>query len=158
MTTPRSKKLSSEYHSAIGRLVAASAEIEILLTDLIGVFTEIPDARLTIAAVHHQQASSKTESLTAMMRLVFDKDDQFEPIIEIINQARACCDYRNSIVHAYWHIEDDGTVKTVRFSARGALKRSRVVRTYEEIDEHADEAFEIAEKLADLRDHFLARP
>jgi hypothetical protein len=148
-----SKNLLSQAHmKAIGSLIAQTSKLESLLTDLISIFTRM-DIVSALITVHHQQTSSKIDSLLALSRLRFGKDPQFQPIIDMFNTAKAIADFRNTIVHAaYWVIDDNGTAAAVRFTARGEFKRSRTPLTPEQIQERAAEAADLNQRFRSLRD------
>lgn len=149
--SPRDK-LPQSHYLAIGRLAVAASEIDSLLSDLIAAFTDTRDIRHIVITVHHQQPSSKADSLLALIRLELGDRKEFEPLIKLVEQAKSLCDYRNTILHAYWKVREDGEIERLKFSARGRLKRSRERQSSEEIQERSDEAFALAAKLAALRD------
>ncbi len=108
-----------------------------------------------VTAVHHQQISSKRDTLLSLCKLSLKEGQPLENIVRIIEKAKAVCDFRNTVIHAYWSVDDAGTAHAVRFSARGEFKRTRNPYTSKQIQERADEAIEIGVELAELRDHLL---
>lgn len=146
-------RLDAEYINGIGSLVFACSELESLVVDLIAAFSQT-DIVSTIILAGHMQAKSKTDCLLALMRLKIGKDDEFSPIFDTIKKIQNISEFRNNLVHSYWSIDNDGTVKTIKFSARGEFKRSRREITSQEILAHADEAFSLLPILRSLRDHF----
>lgn len=154
MTSRSNNVLSPDHIKAIGALVVVSSKLDSLLTDLIGVFLET-DIRNTIITVHHQQFASKADNLLALCNLAFQQDTKFAPILDMIKQTKEIGEFRNTMVHAYWEIDDDGTAKAVRFSSRGKLRRTRTPYTARQIQARADEGAELVQNLARFRDHLL---
>jgi hypothetical protein len=111
---------------------------------------------VTIAAVHHQQIASKVSTLLTLMKMRLRGIDRLEQITDLVTRAGAVAEERNRLVHAYWHVSEDGTVYAVRFQARGEFKRSRRAVSAESIQQHAREADDIADQLTRLRDRLLA--
>jgi hypothetical protein len=152
------KALSDEHISAIGALVVAVSRIDSLLTDIIAglMHTDILSA---VVAVHHQQISSKVDTLKALANLGLGAgaEDDFPPIFKLFNDVKRVADERNTIVHCSW-ATDDGTPLAVRFSARGKLNRSRRPYGPKQILSLAAEANALLPELARMRAHFPARP
>jgi hypothetical protein len=86
---------------------------------------------------------------------VYGDEEQFQPIMEMSNQAKSIGDFRNTLVHAVWAVDENGIANAVRFSARGKFKRSKFPVTPAEILERANEALELAGRLAEFRDALL---
>ncbi len=135
----------------IGRLVVSVSKIESLLTDIVGAVTDI-NTIMSVVLVHHQQASSKIDSLLAIFDLLFQ--GKSNSITGLLNETKTICDFRNTIVHAHWTVDNDSITHAVRFSARGKFKRTKTPYTADQIQERADEASALIPKLIDLRDHF----
>lgn len=148
------KLLSEAHQKAIGHLVVTVSRLDSIITDLISQFLETDIVR-TIIVVHHQQFSSKAENLLALCNLAFGKEPQFEPILQMIKEAKEIADFRNTVVHAYWNVDEQDTAYAVRFSSRGEFSRTRNPYTAQQIQEKADEGVESIRKLSALRDHFL---
>jgi hypothetical protein len=103
--------------------------------------------------VHHQQFSNKLDCLRALFRLIYpDEDDpNYQPIKEMLDQIKTVGDFRNSVVHALWRVDEKtGVPHTVRFQARGKLTRSMQPASYEKIRQCTLEAIELAGDLGDL--------
>src|SRR5579863_8097558 len=114
-----SKGLLSDAHvAAIGALVVAVSKLESLLLDFIALFTgmSIVDAIIT---VHHQQFSSKTSNLLALLRLGQKEGEPDHPLVALVNQAKDIADFRNTLVHALWTVDATGIAHAVRFESRG---------------------------------------
>jgi hypothetical protein len=144
--------LSDDHINAIGRLVVAVSKIDVLLTDLTAALVGA-DILSTIALIHHQQIASKVDSLKAVVRMM--RKDEASRTIQLLDDAGKIAAYRNTLVHAYWRIDENGDTYTVRFQARGEIKRSRRLTPASQILLKAEQAFELAEKLGKLRDHLL---
>lgn len=143
-----------EHYEAIGRLIVACSRLDALYTDLICIFADMHVLN-GIILVHHQQFSSKHDSMLAMLRKAgADSDD---PTIDLLSKCRAVHDYRSSLVHGMWSKSETATPLSTRFSARGTFKRSRHERPTEEILEKAKEGAELAEQLSGLRDYLLTK-
>jgi hypothetical protein len=142
--------VSDEHIIALGRLVVAVSKIDILLTDLSAALlgTDILSA---ITVVHHQQIASKIDSLKALARIHLPDNDA-DIIVSLLADAKAVADYRNTLVHAAWTVDKLGETYTVRFQARGELKRSRVRVAPAQILAESKRADEIADRLGRLRD------
>lgn len=143
--------LSKEHIQAIGALVVAVTKLDSVLTDLVAVFMRT-NVLIAITVVHHQQTTSKIDSLLALSRALLGKEETYEPIHKLISEARAIADFRNTMVHAYWTIDANGIAHAVRFSARGEIKRTKTPYSSSEIQARADEAGALVERLAELRD------
>ena len=154
MSAQSDSVLSPDHIKAIGALVVVSSKLDSLLTDLIGVFLET-DIRNVIITVHHQQFASKADNLLALCDLAFKKDTTFVPILDMVKQTKEIGEFRNTMVHAYWEIDDNGTALAVRFSSRGKLRRTRTPYTARQIQARADEGAELVQSLARLRDRLL---
>lgn len=154
---PSWEKLPAEYSTAIGQLALGAGEIDVLLTDVASAIMEV-DVFRAIAVFHHQQPSSKVSSLKALCGLVFREDDgspmeRQAEITDIIGRAGAEMEYRNSIIHAYWTVDDDGLPHAVRFSARGKVERKRRPVEIAEIRAHVLVIRELLAELRALRTH-----
>ena len=154
MVSQSDSVLSRDHTNAIGSLVVVASNLESLLTDLIGVFLKT-DIRNVIVTVHHQQFASKADNLLALCNLAFEQDPTFAPILDMVKQAKEIGDYRNTMVHAYWEVDNDGIASAIRFSSRGKLRRTRTPYSAQEIQARADEGAELVRSLARLRDRFL---
>ena len=143
-------KLPQGYTEAVGTLVLTVTELESILTDLLAIFmrTDIVGA---VIALHHQQFSSKIDTLLALARARFEDDAQYNPILDLIKKARSVGEYRNSLIHAHWAVRGTGEVHSVRFTARGKFARSKTLRPLSEIHERTCEAREILARLESLR-------
>jgi len=150
MVTNNKKTLSEAHIKAIGALVVVTSELDSLLTDLIAIFTKT-NLINAIITVHHQQFASKVDSLLALCDLHLG-EDEFEPIFALIKHVKEVGEFRNTVVHAHWSIDDEGKAYAVRFSARGKLSRSRRPYTSGEIQVRADEGAVLVRKLLSLRD------
>lgn len=147
--------LNEEYHRAIGRLVVIAGEIESILIDLTSIFLMTDIGRALIVS-GHQQAANKADTLLALMRFSFGDRNTTDPseyaaIYALIERAKNFADYRNTIVHTYWSIDEDGTVSSVRFQARGVFKRTKKPVSHREIDARALEGDHLLSELRALR-------
>lgn len=151
MTT---SELSKDHVTAIGQLVVNMTRIESIIVDLLGIYMGTPILS-AIVAFYPASYSTKMDTLKALASLPMDDGERDkDPTIALLNQASALGEFRNTMVHAYWSIADDGTTMAVRFPTRGGkLSRSRRPLTAEEILEKASEAAEVEQKLRGLRDH-----
>jgi hypothetical protein len=152
-----SEDILSEAHlKAIGALVVQTSKIESILTDMIGAFAGM-DIVAALITVHHQQASSKTDSLLAFCKLYLSAPE-FQPIHDLFTSAKAIADFRNTVVHAFWALNEHGEATAVRFSARGEFQRSRRPISAAQIQARSDEAGELILKLVALRDRMRTLP
>jgi hypothetical protein len=154
---PSWERIPPEYSTALGQLALGASEIDILLTDVAGALLEV-DVYRAIAVIHHQQPASKVSTIKAMCRLLFRDDDgnpikDVERIIGIIDRAGAEAEYRNSLIHAYWILDEENLPRAVRFSARGEVKRSRRHVEVTEIQSHVGAIRGLLGELRELRDH-----
>jgi hypothetical protein len=144
----KSRDLSSEYHWAIGRLFAETGKLDTALTNTIAAITGLHILH-AIILVHHQQFANKLDSLTAVARIHFPDDDQWEraPLKSILDRTKAVGEFRNTLAHAQWAFDEGDVPLAVRFSARGKLKRSRKPVPLDEIREKTLEAIDLAGSL-----------
>jgi hypothetical protein len=148
--TSESSGLDDDYKLAFGIFVMEASKLDSKLTEIIAALTEM-DIVCAMITVHHQQFSNKLDSLRALFRIIYpDEDDpKYQPIREMLDQIKEVGDFRNSIVHALWRVED-GVPQTVRFHARGKLTRSVQPASYEKIRQYTVAAIELAGDLSDL--------
>jgi hypothetical protein len=101
--------------------------------------------------------SSKMDTLKALLSLSMDDDERkADPTIALLNKVSDLGDFRNTMVHAYWRIEPDGTTTAVRFPTRGGkFSRSLKPLTSTEIRAKATEAGATEQLLRGLRNHLL---
>ena len=142
------------YADAIGQLVISISRLDSVIIDLMAIFADT-DILRAMTAFSHFQTTSKIDTLTALANLGSTDDEikKGNAFTKALKQARELCDYRNTIVHAYWDIDDTGTVSTVRFAARGKFKRTKTPVASQEILLKAGEVGVIESKLRGLRDH-----
>lgn len=147
--------LSSDHVAAIGRLVVGVSKVDTLLTDLAAVLLNISPV-LALTVFHHQQISSKIDGLLALVDLRCAPGAADRAIL-LLKDAKKITDFRNSIVHGYWHIDKAGETYVARFQARGKLTRSRKAISAREILAVARQSDEIADQFAELRDHVYSQ-
>jgi hypothetical protein len=145
--------LTPDYALAIGQLVIAISKLDSVLIDVIRIFSKT-DIMVAVTAFSHLQTTSKIDTLLALYRLGDTPDEvkKGDRFTAMMTEARRLCDYRNTIVHAYWAVDETGA-HAVRFSARGEFKRTSVPVTAKDI---LDKSFEVASleaQLRGLRDH-----
>jgi hypothetical protein len=148
--------LSKDHIAAIGELVVNMTRIESIVVDLLSIFMETSILN-AIVAFYPVSFSSKVDTLKALLSLSMDADERkVDPTIALLDTVSDLGDFRNTMVHAYWTIEPDGTTKAVRFPTRGG-KFSRSVKplTSVEILAKAIEARATEQSLRGLRDHLL---
>jgi hypothetical protein len=143
--------IDNDYKLALGSLVLEVSNLDSGLTQLIAALTEMRIAYALIL-VHHQQFSNKLDALRALFRLIYPSEDdpQYRPVKEVLDRVKAVGDFRNSVVHALWTVDEAGTPHTVRFHARGVLTRSRQPAPIEKVREHTLEAIQLAGTLSNL--------
>jgi hypothetical protein len=148
--TSKSSGIDDDYKLAFGIFLMEASKLDSKLTEIIAALTEMHITHALII-VHHQQFSNKLDSLRALFRLIYpDEDDpRYQPIKEMLDQIKAVGDFRNSVVHALWRVEE-GVPHTVRFQARGKLTRSVQPASYEKIRQCTLEAIKLAGDLGDL--------
>jgi hypothetical protein len=150
----------SEAHSLkIGRLTVNVSKIDSLLTDLVSTFsgTHIIYA---VIMVHHQQIANKIDTLLAIMRVLFSdmSETDLKVMTRPVTEARAVSDFRNTVVHAMWTIDDQGNGTAVKFQARGNFKTSRFPLSVEDIQKQVEKARALVLNLSKMRDHFQKTP
>jgi hypothetical protein len=151
--------ISPEHTKAVGALVLAVSRLESYITSLLAGFMQIDIVR-AIIGFHHQQLTNRIDTLLALMDLMLKNlpEDQLERIVGPVKAARDLANFRNTVVHAHWTKEPDGTVLNARFSARGTFERNRRPIDAKEIQTRAHEAEALAETLESLVTAFPARP
>lgn len=143
--------IDSEYKLALGSLVIEVSKLDSKMTDLIGALTGM-DTAYALILVHHQQFANKWDGLCALFRIIYPDDDdpQYRPVKDVLTRTKAVADFRNSVVHALWHVDAAGVPHTVRFQARGKLTRSRQPAPVEKLRQYALEAIELGGNLSAL--------
>jgi hypothetical protein len=163
MTASHASILSDDHIRAIGSLVVEVSKLDSVLTDLSAILMDCHVLQ-AIIAIHHQQTANKIDTLKALADLAFTGEDAKEAggaddvlawLLDLLGKAKTVNDYRSSVVHAYWTVDDTGTAYAVRFSARGKLRRTKTPHRAEEIQKRADEARAFAAELGRFRDHML---
>jgi hypothetical protein len=149
--TSKPAGIDDDYKLALGSLVMEVSKLDSKVTDLIVALTGM-NMTYALILVHHQQFANKWDGLCALYRLMYDdeSDPKFEPIKEMLTRTKEVADFRNSVVHALWHVDEHGIPHTVRFQARGKLTRSRQPAPVEKIRQYALEAIELAGTLGAL--------
>jgi hypothetical protein len=162
--TPRYSPVSNEHVHAIGRLVVAVSDIDLFVTDLIAVITGAHLLHI-ITLLHRQSFATKVQRLQALLRLAFDPDNaedrssldpRYLAILDIIGQVSAVNEFRNTVVHSYWHAENGGATYGVQFKPTTKDFRRKVPYTAQQISEQADLADDLVKKVSDLGDEFRA--
>src|SRR5665213_1583229 len=149
----RKKTLSVAHTKAIGSLVVSMTRLESVVIDLLAIFMEI-EILTAVLAFSHQKASSNIDTLKALYSLGMSKEErESDPTLKLLGRVAGLADYRNSIVHAYWHVESTGVTYAVRFSARGHFSRTKKPIAASEILAKTREAEQVGRTLRDLRDH-----
>ncbi len=149
--------LSDDHIKAIGEMVVAMTRVESLVIDLLGIFMGSKSVVHTVAAFSHQQMSNNVDTLSAIASIGFTKEElKGDRFAGVMSQCKALADFRNTVVHAYWTIDDAGRPLAVRYQARGYFKRTRTPISAEEIRAKAHEAGELEKTLRGLRDHLHA--
>ncbi|MCB1516209.1 MAG: hypothetical protein KDJ19_01130 [Hyphomicrobiaceae bacterium] len=141
------------YASAIGEMVLSASRIDSVITDLLAIWSETNIVN-AIVSFSHFQPSSKIDTLLALYSIADDDKGERKSLLpNLLKQVRDHFDFRNSIVHAYWTVDDNGIVSTVRFSARGKFTRTKKPVPLEEILQRIDSMNEAERLLRGLRDH-----
>jgi hypothetical protein len=135
--------VSDAHIIALGRLVVAVSKIDILLTDLLMPLlgTDILSA---ITVFHHQQIANKIDTLKALVRMHLGEEPAAN-VVSLLSEAKTVADYRNSLVHAVWTVDNEGGTYTVKFQARGKFDRKRVPVAPDQILAESRRADEIAD-------------
>jgi hypothetical protein len=119
-------ELSKDQIYAIGRMVVAITRVESLILDLLRIALESRSVLNVVAAFSHQQVSSNIDTLKSHYTMGMNDDEiAADPVVKLLNQVRAVCDFRNTVVHAHWTIGEDGEPLAVRYHSRGKFTRSR---------------------------------
>jgi hypothetical protein len=92
------------------------------------------------------------DGLRALFHRIYPAEDdpQYRPVKQVLDRVKAVTDFRNSVVHALWHVDDAGMPHAVRFQARVKLTRSIQPTPVEKIREYTLEAQGLAGTLGDL--------
>jgi hypothetical protein len=130
--------------------------IESVIIDLLAIFmgSEILNG---VVAFYPMSFASKMDTLKALLSLSMDDDERKkDPTIALLNKVSDLGEFRNTMVHAYWTINPQGTATAVRFPTRGGkFSRSQRPLTSEEILAKATEARATEQLLRGLRDRLL---
>jgi hypothetical protein len=146
-----SSGIDDDYKWALGGLVMEVSKLDSGLTQLIAALTEM-SIIYALILVHHQQFSNKLDAVRALFRLIYPSEDdpEYRPVKDVLDRVKAVGDFRNSVVHALWTVDEAGTPHAVRFHARGELRRSRQPAPIEKVREHTLEAIQLAGALSNL--------
>jgi hypothetical protein len=149
--TGKSAGIDDDYKLALGSLVMEVSMLDSKITDLIAALTEMETAYALIL-VHHQQFSNKMDGLKALFRLIYpdENDPQYQPIKRVLDRVKTVADFRSSVVHALWRVDEHGVPHTLRAQARGKLTYSSQPAPVEKIREAVREAIELAGTLGSL--------
>jgi hypothetical protein len=144
----KSSGLNNDYKLALGELVIETSKLESKLTSTIAALASMGILE-ALVLVHPAPFTQKLDMLRALYRLIFpDKDDpNYAPIKSLLDRIKDVADFRNSVVHALWHIGDDGVPQAVRFQRRGVLKRSQLPAPIENVRKCTLEAIDLAGNL-----------
>jgi hypothetical protein len=143
------KDISSDYKWAIGDLVVETAKLESAVTNLVAVATGMgPVAALIF--VHHQQHSSKISSLLAYFDFYMKDDPRRQSVMDKFNRVKEVADFRNTVVHSYWTVDDAGAAYVTKWQARAKLTYSKRPIPVEEIRQHMLEARDLRGSLEAL--------
>ena len=151
MASEPDSMLSSDHIQAIGAMVVNAIKLESVITDLIAIFLRT-DIFRTVIVIQHQQFASKVDCLLALMDHGLGEPG-FESIFEDVKATKVFGEFRNTIVHGIWTVDNKGEAHAVRFRARGKLTRSKQPISASEIQRRADEALALTRRLAEFRDH-----
>lgn len=140
-----------DYKMALGALVIQTSKLDSHLTEIIAAMTGM-HLRDALIVVHNQPYSAKLDALRALFRLIYPDENEpnYRPIKEMLDRIHAVAEFRNSVAHALWHIDEHGVPHTVRFKTRGKLSRSRAPAPVEKIRQCTAEAAELARSLSTL--------
>jgi len=146
--------IPESYALAIGEMVLAASKLDSILTDLLAIWAQT-DILSAVIAFSHSQPTSKIDTLLALYQLPSSSDEikSGDEVTRLLKRLRDLFDYRNTIIHAHWTVNGDGTISSVRFSARGQFKRSKKPVSVEDIRAHVAEMHEVEATLRSLRDH-----
>lgn len=129
--------LPPEYLQAIGLVVAASAQTEAIMRDLIGSLLNIDNIE-AIALCTHMAAPLKDHVARTLIELNApgaSEVDEVDDLLDAVNDALAA---RNTIVHNSFLIHpDNGQVMSWREKARGSLQTELVPVSAKEIEQDA---------------------
>jgi hypothetical protein len=143
-------ELDDAYKLALGSLVIETSKLDSAVTNIISAIARI-DLIDALILVHPSPFAPKLDMLTALYRQLYpdEKDRNYEPIKAMLNHLKDVMEFRNSVVHALWQIED-GVPHAVRFQRRGKLTRSEVPAPIEKIRQCTLEAIELVGDLNGL--------
>lgn len=149
--------LSDDYLLAIGRIVVSVSKLESAIIDLIRVFMGVRSIINAVTAFSQQQISTNLDTLRALYSVGSLKDElKSDQFLALLDQVKRVAEFRNTVVHGYWIIDENGDALAVRFKGRGTFSRTRKLIKSEEILSQAVEAEQLLQKLRGLRDHLLA--
>lgn len=128
--------------------------LESVVVDLIAQFMNC-NILSALVALHGQQFSSKINTLRALYSIGMKTRDEAnaDPIMKKFAKAQTLADYRNTIVHAYWVLDSDGTPLAVRWETRGFFQRKRLPIVASQIRAKAREVAALEKELRGLRDY-----
>jgi hypothetical protein len=145
------QELDDDYKLALGELVIEASKLDSRVTELIAALTNTHIAHALIT-VHNAQFAQKLDMLRSLLRLAYPDDDDpnYAPIKEDLARIKEVAEFRNTVVHALWQIDDAGVPHAVRFRARGQLKRQRVPAPIEHIRQKTLETRDLVGTLGTL--------
>jgi hypothetical protein len=142
--------LDNDYKLALGELVIETSKLESTLTEVIAALARI-DLIDALVLVHPAPFAQKLDMLTALYRMMYpdEKAPSYASIKAMLGIIKDVSDFRNSVVHALWRVED-GIPQAIRFQRRGKLTRSEVPAPIEKIRQCTREARETTGELMSL--------
>jgi hypothetical protein len=149
--------IDDDYRLALGGLVMEVSILDSKVTELVAALSKM-DLADALILVHPQQPTNKLDGLRALFRRLYPAEDdpRYRPVREVLDRVKAVTEFRNSVVHALWYVDEEGTPHAVRFQARGEFKRSIQPAPVEKIRECTLEAKDLAGSLGDLAKAYRA--
>ncbi len=115
------------------------------------------DTMTAITAIGPQQFANKVDTLKAFVNWRLNGHVEHAPALAVLNATKAVNDRRNTVVHAFWVLDEDGVPLAVRLSARGEINRARTPMTAEKVEVIAQDALAARQTLAQLLDRLHAQ-
>lgn len=128
---------------AVGLVVAASAQTESIVQELIGALLGIDNIQ-TRALTAHLSAPLRDHIVRSLAELTAPSVSELDAIDDLMDRANRAAEKRNVIVHnAFTRDPRSGEIMSWREKARGSLEISLSPVSVEEMERTADEIYEV---------------
>ena len=99
--------LSDDQYRAIGRISAEFNTLELATNFFVWALVNEDDLKMGRLALEGEQFSPMLERVTRLSRYIFqESEEQLNPILQWVEQARDVLKRRNAVIHAQWTLDE----------------------------------------------------